>query len=78
MSKHLEATGDRVLRAYAKAAKRIQKDDCTKSSTSAGFIIPVGQPRGPKKGYQVFVTIVKYDEALLNDKPDSGGLLTSI
>lgn len=78
MSKHLAATGDRVLRAYAKVAKRIQEDDCTKSSTSAGFIIPVDQPRGPKKGYQVFITLVKYDEALLKEKPESGGLLTKL
>jgi hypothetical protein len=77
MSKHLTATGDRVLRAYNRVAKRIQEDEqLARSSTSAGFIIPDGQPKGPKTGYQVFVTIVRYDEGLLKSSPKTGGLLT--
>lgn len=58
------------------AAEAIQKDSCMLSSArSAGFIIPRGQKRGKRRGYQVFVRVVRFDEALLKSKPSTGGLL---
>ena len=74
----ITATGDRVLRAYNKAAKiatRCEDKILTKVTVSAGFIIPAGQPRGPKEGWQVFVTLHRYSDQKLKDEPLSGGLL---
>jgi hypothetical protein len=63
--------------ALAKANKTMKADAaCGSASVDAGFIIPAGQPRGvPKKGFQVFVKVCRYDEALLASDPDSGGLV---
>lgn len=74
----LTATGDRVLRAYNRAAKSATHPDngaVTRISMSAGFIIPAGQPKGPKEGWQVFVTLHRYSDQKLKDDPLSGGLL---
>lgn len=74
--KYKIATGNALLRAYSAAAERVARDRRLKTaSTSAGFIIPDGQPCGPKSGFQVFVKIIRYDERLLKKKPLSGGLL---
>lgn len=74
--KFTPATGAAVHRAYSKSAKRIMNEPKTKSAeTSAGFIIPDGQPKGPKKGYQVFVKVARFSEALLNSRPGTGGLI---
>lgn len=75
--RYSNATGDAVLRAYNRAAKRIMKDDDTMCavSTDAGFIIPDGQKGKPKEGYQVFVKIARYSEKLLKARPCTGGLL---
>lgn len=70
------ATGNAVLRAYNRAAKRFDKEpSLTATSQSAGFVIPDGQKRGKRKGFQVIVRMVRYDEELLKKKPESGGLL---
>ncbi len=70
------ATGNSLLRAYSKALKTLQRDEAMTASTiSAGFIIPNGQKRGKRKGFQVFVKVCCYSEELLKRKPDSGGLL---
>jgi hypothetical protein len=80
MSKHPPATPDSILKAYRKALKTVSTDDrVSKSSSSAGFIIPDRQLRGaPKSGYQVFVTVVEYSEAKLKEFPESGGLLVAL
>ena len=70
------ATGNELIWAYSKAVKRITKDEAmTSSETSAGFIIPNGQKRGQRTGFQVFVKVCRYSEALLKRKPVTGGLL---
>lgn len=73
------ATGDAVLRAYNRAAKKFDKDpDLVGTHESAGFIIPDGQKRGKRKGFQVFVRMVRYDEEKLKADPMSGGLLAPL
>jgi hypothetical protein len=73
------ATGNAVLKAYDKSAKRLAKDDViTSAMTSAGFIIPNGQKRGKRTGYQVFVKVCRYSEELLKRKPITGGLLCEV
>jgi hypothetical protein len=70
------ATGNALLRAYNKATKNLKNDDAmTASLVSAGFIIPNGQKRGCRKGFQVFVKVCRYSEELLKRKPITGGLL---
>jgi hypothetical protein len=69
------ATGNAVLRAYSKAVKKLDKDPLLLANlASAGFIIPNGQKRGQRKGYQVFVWVTRYSDELLKKKPLSGGL----
>jgi hypothetical protein len=71
-----EATGNAVLRAYNRAVKEIQSKSCISGShTSAGFIIPVGQKRGERKGIQVFVEVARWSEKLMKERPETGGLL---
>jgi len=69
------ATGNRLLKAYDFAAGRVQKEpEIIRAMTSAGFIIPNGQRRGQRRGYQVFVTLIAFDEAQCLSKPNTGGL----
>lgn len=68
------ATGNSVIKAYSRAVKNAEKDGLTSSATCAGFIIPNGQKRGQKSGYQVFVKVIRYSDALLKKKPMTGGL----
>lgn len=74
---HRVATGDSLLRAYNRTAKRFADDPCMVSCmVDAGFIITPRDKRGePAKGFQVFVKMCRYDEALLRSEPTSGGLL---
>jgi len=70
------ATGNALLRAYSKAAKKLQRDEAlTACAVSAGIIIPNGQKRGSRNGFQVFVKVCRYSEQLLKKKPTTGGLL---
>lgn len=70
-----DATGDRVLAAYRKAAKRITEDDqLTATEQSAGFIIP----EGSEDGVQVFVRIARFSHGLLKAHPHTGGLLANV
>ena len=76
--KYPMATGNAILRAYNKAAKTAawpDKDDVSTiaSSVSAGFIMPKGAPKGV--GFQVFVKVARFSETLLQECPESGGLL---
>ena len=69
------ATGNAVLRAYNRAARRIQEDGIWVASTSAGFIIPKRKRGEPKRGWQVFVSIEAWSQAALEEVPESGGLV---
>lgn len=71
------ATGDSLLRAYGKAAKRFAEDPALCSTTiAAGFIIVPKDKRGePAKGFQIFVKMCRYDESLLRRDSMTGGLL---
>ncbi len=74
MDKHIEV--DSLVRAYSKAAKKLRSDQAmTASAVSAGFIFPLGQKRGKRKGYQVFVKVSRYDDEVRKANPLSGGLL---
>ena len=69
------ATGESVLRAFARAVFSLAKDeDMTSRTVSAGFIIPPNQPRGKKVGVQVFVKACAYSDERLRRDPKSGGL----
>lgn len=72
------ATGDRVLRAYAKAAKGIDKtsEGMIVRTVSAGYLIPNGQKKGLREGWQVFVRLERYSDARFMEDPISGGLYT--
>jgi hypothetical protein len=74
------ATGNQVLRAYNRAAKSVAKDQAMSSTAvSAGYIIiPNGQRRGQREGYQVFVKLVKFSEMKLKLDPESGGLMGAL
>ena len=64
------------MAAYSKAVRKLERDATLRASaTSAGFIIPNGQKRGQRKGYQVFVKVCRFSEELLKSKPLTGGLL---
>ena len=73
------ATGNQVLRAYSRAVKRMQKEHfTTRAQESAGFIFAPGQKRGKRRGLQVFVTVCRYDDEVLESCPLSGGLLCEL
>ncbi len=64
-----------LLRAYQKAARRLKRDsDMTAATVSAGMLIPKGQKRGKRKGYQIFVKVCRYSDELLKRKLETGGL----
>ena len=70
------ANGDNVLKAYAKAVKNIESDTMAAAcSVTAGMLIPPGQKRGKRVGYQVFVKVSRYSDELLAKDPTSGGLM---
>lgn len=67
------ATMKSIRRAWDKAAGKFGKTSSINgTSVSAGFVLT--QEKKPRKGFQVFVRMVRYDEALLQRNPDSGGL----
>lgn len=68
------ATGNSVLRAYNRAAKRIKEDGIRGASTSAGFIVPKRKRGEPLRGWQVFVSIEAWSQVALEEVPESGGL----
>lgn len=70
-----EATGNSVLKAWSRAAKRLATDDLLAASESAGFIFPNGQKQGEREGFQVMVTVYKYSDQLAARSPNSAGLL---
>lgn len=70
------ATDDAVLKAYSQAVKKLENDNrLTATEVSAGFIIPNGQKRGKKTGFQVFVKVHRFSEELLKKDKTTGGLL---
>ena len=70
-----EATGNAVLRAYNRAAKRMADSSVTEAHESAGFIIPDGQKKGERTGFQMFVEVARWSEKLMKERPETGGLL---
>lgn len=72
------ATGNSVIRAYNRSAKRIKDSSLTSAATSAGFIIPDGQKRGEREGWQVFVKVIRFSEKKLKRNFESGGLAVKI
>jgi hypothetical protein len=71
-----ETNTDLVLKAAMQSIRRCKADNSLLSASSdAGFIIPNGQKKGHRKGWQVFVTLRTFDEALLMQCPQSGGLI---
>jgi hypothetical protein len=62
-----------LVRAFRSASRRLSSAegaDCTSTSTSAGMVhLPDGRVA------QVFVKCAIFDPQLLQDKPDTGGLL---
>lgn len=70
------ATGNAVLRAYARVAKNVEQDaGILESASSAGFILEPACRGELRHGYQVFVQMVRFDEGLLKKRPETGGLL---
>lgn len=64
------------MSAYNRCVKRMQlASGLVSCSSSAGFIIPNGQKKGKRNGYQVFVKVCKFSEELLAKDPNSGGLV---
>ena len=67
------ATCESVLKAWAKATKKLTKDKkMLACCASAGLL---RHPAKRSTGFQVFVKVSRYDEALLRDQPLTGGLL---
>lgn len=68
-----------IKRAYSAAVKKVQADKLIlESCCSAGFIIPDGQPKKRRKGFQVFIKVCRFDEEWLALSPQSGGLLCNL
>ena len=69
-----------LMRAYARAIKAVARDGLVRTAKSAGFIADPNDDeswtakKGKRKGYQVFVLLVKYSDERLKKKPFSGGL----
>lgn len=67
-----------IKRAYSAAVKKVQSHETIQESCySAGFIIPDGQPKKSRKGFQVFIKVCRFDEKLLESHPLTGGLLVN-
>lgn len=73
------ATGDAVIRAYNRASLNMSADDgLLSTSVSAGYIVGPRDSDGDRTGYQVFVKVCRYSEALLKSQPETGGLLCEV
>jgi hypothetical protein len=69
-------TANSVRRAYSKALKGIEQDGSLNSlCVSAGRIIPSGQRKGGRYGYEIFVTACRWSEELADEMPDTRGLI---
>jgi hypothetical protein len=76
--RYTPATDVTLARAYLRAARVYEKDPAVCSTEQdAGFLIIPGDRGAPKKGFQVFVKVCRYDESLLRKRPMSGGLLVN-
>jgi uncharacterized protein YhjY with autotransporter beta-barrel domain len=72
---YLDVTAKRLTRAYLTALKRAVTNQLAAAAVSAGFTMPLRRfVRGPLAGWQVFVKVVRFDEAKLAKHPLSGGL----
>ena len=67
---------DTIRIAWTKAIRKLCKDpQLLAAELDAGFIIPTGQKRGRRRGYQVFVRVCRWSEEMLRDQHITGGLL---
>ena len=71
-------TADNLVRAYNSSLRRVGKGRVISAATSAGSAIPIGQKRGKRRGWQVFVKLVEWSEERQALKPKSGGLFAPI
>lgn len=73
--KYETATGNSLLRAYNRAARKMAGSNGRLIATeeSAGFIMPKDYDKG--EGWQIFVRCVRFSESKLRKDPNSGGLL---
>lgn len=75
MKRYKEATCNNLIKAYSRAVKAMSSDErITEHSESAGYLLNI-EYSNERTGFQVFVTISRFDEALLKSNPTSGGLL---
>jgi hypothetical protein len=79
MSREKEATDRSVVRAYRDAVAKMRKDpELSAVMLDAGFILPPRSHIGrgvPRAGLQVFVKVRRFDEPLLKEQPETGGLV---
>ncbi len=74
-----KASGKTVCDALERALKGFKGDpNVIAVARDAGFLIPKGQPRGKRQGYQIFIKVIRFDEALLKKDKLTGGLLTNL
>lgn len=72
-----KGTGTDVLKAYNKAVGRLEGKfghQMSSCAVSAGTIFAPGQKRAERRGYQVFVKVIRYSDAMLKFDAKSGGL----
>lgn len=79
--KYKEVTEVTLRRAFKRALREMKAQKAALASESdAGFVIDRrnGRPAGETTGFQVFVRVCRYDEGLLADMPETGGLAENL
>lgn len=79
--KYKEVTEVTLRRAFKRALREMKAQRAALASESdAGFVIDRrdGRPAGETTGFQVFVRVCRYDEGLLADMPETGGLAENL
>ena len=75
-----EGKTNELQRAYARALRTVKTETVNRTAVSAGFVPDPAHPerwtakKGKRRGYQVFVVLVKYSDERLAKNPLSGGL----
>jgi hypothetical protein len=62
MSKHITATGDRVLRAYNRAIEGAKTGSLIKSSVLVGLVEPEALLKSAGSRFQVFLELVRFSD----------------
>lgn len=79
--KYKEVTEVTLRRAFKRALREMKAQKAALASESdAGFVIDRrnSRPAGETTGFQVFVRVCRYDEGLLADMPETGGLAENL